>query len=98
MNPRRFFTGRNVAVIVAVSVAALVIRPWSTPETRAYRVCDACGMDEAETARLITVIRESRLSREQSMALWRQTAEPLAIQECTQCAEAIADVACEREP
>ena len=52
-------------------------------------------MDEAETRALIATIRESQLSREQAMALWHETAEPLAIQECTQCAEAIADAACE---
>ena len=65
--PRRFFTGRNVAVIVALFVVALFIQPWSTPETRAYRIWANCGFTESETTRLIAAIHDVRMSREEAM-------------------------------
>ena len=87
-----------VGVMAVLSLVVLFIRPWDTPEVRAYRTCAECGFSEGETGLFMATIREAGLSREQAMELWRETAEPLAVEECTECAEAIADAACEREP
>ena len=96
--PRRFSVNRVVGVMAVLSLVVLFIRPWDTPEVRAYRTCADCGFSEGETGKLIATIREAGLTREQAMELWRETAEPLAVEECTPCAEAIADVACEPYP
>lgn len=98
MGPRRSNVGRNVGIVVAVSVVRLFIQPRNTPQTQAYRICGACGVDKAETDELIGIMRESGFSREEMLESWEAVAPAPANKSCTQCAEAIADAAVEREP
>ena len=71
-------------------------RPESalTPTDVAHRICDACGLDSSEVDQLIDTMRQSTLSREEDLDLFRDTFERRENAElCIGCAEAVLDAA-----
>jgi len=60
---------------------------------RAYRICKDCGMYVPEIDELIEQVRESGLTPAESVKLWKQTAEPGAVELCLACTESVIEAA-----
>jgi len=59
---------------------------------KAYRVCKDCGLYEPEIDMIIEQVRSSRLTPKETIEVWKQTAEPDAVDLCRDCVEAGVEV------
>lgn len=75
--------------MVILVIGLLTSNPPETTLQRAYRVCKECGMYEPEIDQLIEQLRSSGLTPKESIQLWKDTAEPNAVELCRDCAEAV---------
>jgi len=82
-----------VIVMVILAIGLLTSNPPETPLDRAYRVCKDCGMYEPEIDQLIEHVRSSGLNAKKAIDVWKQTAEPGAVELCRECVEAVVEVA-----
>lgn len=83
-----------VPVIFIAIIAWLAVRTPESPIEAACRICDSCGLLEAEVDRMIDDMRHSTLSREQLIDLYRATYTDEGDGEaCIDCSNAILDAA-----
>lgn len=76
-------------------MAAIGLLPPNPPETplqRAHRICKDCGIYEPEIDQLIEQVRTSGLMPKESIELWKQAAEPDAVDLCRECVDAVVGV------
>ena len=62
------------------------------PNDRVYRICKDCGMYEPEIDTIIEQIRSSVLTPKEVIQLWKDTAEPDAVEMCWDCVDAVVRV------
>ena len=80
-------------ILVAIT-AWLAFRTPETPIEAARRICDLCGLFEAEVDRMIDDMRHSTLNRDQLLAAYRATyADSGDGEACIDCSEAVLDAA-----
>ncbi len=81
-------------VILVAAVAWLAPRTPETPIEAARRICDSCGLFEAEVDKMIDDMRQSTLNRDQLLDACRATyADSGDGEACIGCSEAILDAA-----
>jgi len=59
---------------------------------RTYRICKACGLYQPEIDLIIEQVRSSGLTPKESIQLWKDTAEPEAVELCRDCVDAVVGV------
>ena len=86
----------KILVLVPITVVVIGIVVTIQPETpldRAYRICKDCGLYEPEIDELINTMRHSTLTTAEQVQLWKDTAEPGAVELCRDCVDAVVMVA-----
>ena len=85
---RRFLS--LILIVAAVAGYIAVIRPSNeTPIERAHRICKDCGLLGPEIDELIQQVRESGLTPSESIQLWKDAADPGAVELCRECVDAV---------
>ncbi len=81
-------------VIFAISGCMFLARPWESPVDRAYRLCGECGLPSSEADGLIGIMRENPKTRVEKLEEFRKLFDdPLDLEYCEPCAEAVLDAA-----
>ena len=81
-------------LMFGVGVWLVLARPFESPRDRALRLCGECGLDAAEIDGLIHSSRHTTLTREESLALFREQYKRAADADlCEDCAVAVLDAA-----
>lgn len=71
----------------------LIVQANETPLNRAYRICKGCGLTEPEIDTLIQQVSESEATPEESVDLWKQTADPENVELCRDCVDTVMEAA-----
>jgi len=82
----------TLVAIAFVVIGLLITFQPESPLDRAYRICQDCGLYEPEIVELIEQVRSSGLTPKEAIEVWKQTAEPGAVELCRDCAEAVVGV------
>lgn len=93
-SPSKHKRSALTTLIIAVIVYVVVIRPATeTPLDRAHRICKDCGLLGPEIDELIQQVRDSGLTPAEEVQLWKQTAQPEAVELCRDCVDAVIEAA-----
>lgn len=90
-SPLKSLAAWLAVLIIGFGMMAIMQEEWSND--RVYRICKDCGMYEPEIDQLIEQVRSSGLNPKEAIQLWKDTAEPDAVELCRECVESVVGVA-----